>query len=51
MTKKMKQGYETPHVEKIDARVEKGFQGSVTSTTSTGDPIGEGDSYDEGIFN
>ncbi len=45
-----KQEYETPQIELINARVEKGFQGSVTSYTNTGGPIGEGDSYDESIF-
>lgn len=35
MTKKMKQGYETPQVEMIDARVERGFQ---TSGIQTEDP-------------
>lgn len=48
MTKKMKQEYETPQVEMIDARVERGFEGSVT----TGDPegLGEGDEYGDEIF-
>ncbi|MBR3724993.1 MAG: hypothetical protein IKN11_06355 [Bacteroidales bacterium] len=48
MTKEMKQEYETPQVEMIDARVERGFEGSVNSGNPEG--LGEGDELGEEIF-
>ena len=48
MTKEMKQEYATPQVEMIDARVERGFEGSVSSGNPEG--LEEGDEHGDEIF-
>ncbi len=48
MTKEMKQEYTTPQVEMIDARVERGFEGSVTSGNPEG--LEEGDEHGDELF-
>ena len=46
-----KQEYEAPQVEMLNARVEKGFAGSFIAGSTVGDPVTEGDSYGNDIFN
>ena len=55
MTEKQKQEYDAPMVELIEARVEKGFQGSFTGTTAgvtngTERMRGSGHNYDNTLF-
>ena len=50
MKKLNKQEYETPQVEMIDARVEKGFTGSLTTGSEAGDGLTEGDEYGDELF-
>jgi hypothetical protein len=55
MTEKQKQEYDAPMVELIEARVEKGFQGSFTGTTEgvtngTERMRGSGHNYDNTLF-
>ena len=55
MTEKQKQEYDAPMVELIEARVEKGFQGSFTGSTEgvtngTERMCGSGHNYDNTLF-
>ena len=56
MTKRIKKNYNTPMVELIEARMEKGFQASgFLSTTKGGEPSserlgGSGNNYDNSLF-
>lgn len=51
MRKQKKKEYDTPMVELIEARVEKGFQSSFSSGSTAGDEIGTGTEYtDENLF-
>lgn len=50
MKKQEKQEYETPQIEMINARIEKGFVGSLTSGGEAGDGLTEGDGYGDEIF-
>ncbi len=48
MTKEVKQEYLAPQTEMLDARVELGFEGSVTSGVP--ENIEEGDTYGDELF-
>ena len=50
MTKEVKKEYESPQLEIMKVRIEKGFGGSFATGIMAGDEITEGDTYGNEIF-
>jgi len=50
MTKNDKHEYETPQIEMMEARIEKGYIGSFISDSEAGDGLSDGVEYGNEIF-